>query len=336
MDKVQFDYQIIYFALVTLLSLAFALVAPFILKKQEEVRRKRIEKLKGFTAVSTDSPIHSQRKKAIANAVESVGGRFSIIKKISLVIIFIIWLLFVSFPFLGMIPATIISIVLSAGGVLIGITARPVIENAIAGIIITFSKLFRIGDVVYIDEAFGTIEDITITHSVIKMWDWRRYVIPNSRMMIKDIINYTLFDTFIWAYVEFYVSYEADLAKVETLAIRAAEDHIHEIEFEEPQFWVMGMEKDSILCWLAVWAKTPSDAWVLRSDLRVSLIRMLKAEGIAAHMGRVTFRNDGPSSGGPGRGGPGRGGSEEGTTAAPPLTGGRTRGPSTPQASSRE
>lgn len=285
----------IYFGVVSVIALALALIAPLVLKRQEESRRRRIEKLKGFSAVTTDSPIRSQRKKAIANAVESVGGRFSIIRKIITVLIFLLWLLFVSFPFLGKIPATIISIVLSAGGVLIGITARPVIENAIAGIIITFSKLFRIGDVVYIDEAFGTIEDITMTHSVIKMWDWRRYIIPNSRMMTKDIVNYTLFDTYIWAYVEFHVSYEADLDQVEALAVAAAREHMQEDHFEEPQFWVMEMKKDSLLCWLAAWARSPSEAWVLRSDLRTSLARLFREKGIPAHMGRVSFYHGHPS-----------------------------------------
>lgn len=285
----ELNYRFVYMGVVSLVALLLGLIVPLLINRYEAAKRRRIEKLKGFAAVSTDSPVRSQRKKAIETAVDSVGGRFSIIKRIVVLTIFFIWLLFVSFPYLGKVPAAVISIVVSAFGVLLGIIARPVIENVIAGIIISFSKMFRIGDVVLIDERFGTIEDITMTHCIIKLWDWRRYILPNSRMMSKDVMNYTLNDSYIWAHVEFFVSPDANVALVEEIAVEVASTHFQEKRFEDPQFWIMGMEKDAVCCWVAAWAKNPSDAWLLRSEIRTDLLKALQKAGIKTQLARLSI-----------------------------------------------
>lgn len=283
------DFRIVYLISVSAAALLAAVLIPLFIHRFENSKRRRIENLARFSAVATNSPVKGGRKKAIEHAVESVGGRFSIIKRIAVVSVITIWVILAAFPFLGSVPATAVSILVSVVGVLLGIAARPLIENLIAGIIISFSKLFRIGDTVFLDDAYGTVEDITMTHSVIKIWDWRRYVIPNSRMLTKDVINYTLFDSFVWAHVEFFVSYEADLRRVEQLAVEIAEARMVEKNYEEPRFWVMDMEKDSIRCWVAAWAKTPAEAWTLRAGIRTELAMRLREEGIATHMGQVRF-----------------------------------------------
>ncbi len=283
------DHRTVYLITVSIIALFSAVLIPLLIRRFEKVKQKRIHKVGRFTAVATDSPVKGHRRKAIEQAVESVGGRFSIIKRIAVVSVLIIWIILVSYPFLGKVPAAALSILISITGVLLGIAARPLIENIIAGIIISFSKLFRLGDTVLIDDAYGTVEDITMTHSVIKIWDWRRYVVPNSRMLTKDVINYTLFDTYVWAYVEFYVAYDADLRRVKKLAIETAGEQRQEKKYEDPRFWVMGMEKDAVRCWVAVWTDSPAEAWILRADIRSGLAIRLREEGIATHLGRMQF-----------------------------------------------
>ncbi len=283
------DHRTVYLITVSIIALIAAVLIPLLIRRFEKVKQKRIQRVGRFTAVATDSPVKGHRRKAIEHAVESVGGRFSIIKRIAVVTVFILWIILVSYPFLGKVPAAALSILISITGVLLGIAARPLIENVIAGIIISFSKLFRLGDTVMLDDAYGTVEDITMTHSVIKIWDWRRYVVPNSRMLTKDVINYTLFDTYVWAHVEFFIAYDADLRRVEDLAIEIAEEQMQEKKYEDPRFWVMGMEKDAIRCWVAAWANSPAEAWTLRAGIRTELVIRLREEGIATHLGRMQF-----------------------------------------------
>ena len=205
-----------------------------------------------------------------------------------------LWLLAMIFPFVGRLPSTMLSIVIAISTAVIGIAARPLVENMISGIVISFSKQLRVGDTLSMDGQYGTVEDISITHTKIKTWDWKRYVIPNSRMLNKEFVNLTLNDSLLWAYLEFSVSYEADLDEVGRLAVEVAGKSKHHNSQEEPQFWVMRMDPESVICWVAAWADSPAEAWNLKSDIAVNLIRSFRERGITAHTSYVDLRREAP------------------------------------------
>jgi small-conductance mechanosensitive channel len=284
MDEVQFiaSSDLVYLAVVTAAAALLALILPKIIHRQENKKINRLESMRRFSPIRTRSPVKEQETKE--HAMESVGGRFSIIRKIALVVVGLLWAIAVSFPFLGMVPRTMISILISVTGVMVGIAARPFIENIIAGILISFSKLLRIGDTVMMDEHYGTVEDITLTHTVVKVWDWRRYILPNSVMLGKYLVNYTISDPYIWAHVGFYVAPDADLGKVEQLALQTAREHMSNRSFEQPRFWVMDFEKDSIHCWVAAWSNSPSDAWTFSANVRRELVMRFKEQGIRTQL----------------------------------------------------
>lgn len=200
----------------------------------EARRARRIEKLPRFEAIKTKVPekigIIPSRKRAL----EGLETRFSIFRRTLLSLIVFSWGIALAFPFLGKVPGTIVSLSITAGAVIVGIAARPMVENFIAGFVLTFSKQFHTGDTLLIDEQYGTIEDITPTHTVIKLWDWRRYIVPNSGMLAKEIFNFSTRDSFLWAKIEFYVAHDADLQLVESLAVAIATRNANLVGEEKP------------------------------------------------------------------------------------------------------
>jgi len=289
--------EFIYLSAVTLAALLFLAAFPLLLRRWENIKLQRIRKLKKFSSIKTHAPLNGQVKAAREAAVESVGGRFSIIRKIAAGVILLIWFILIAFPFIGMVPRTMISLVISAAGVIVGIAARPFIENVIAGIIISFSKLFKLGDTVHIDQQYGTIEDITMTHSVVKLWDWRRYIVPNSTMLNKEVINYSLYDSYFWAHVEFWVSWNADLEAVKAVSLDLAHDLMSKNAHENPRFWVMDMDKDSIKCWITAWTDSADDAWRYRAEMRTRLLTRLQGMGIKPNLTVLEWEKNGPSGG---------------------------------------
>ncbi len=276
--------ELIYLGITTLTALLLLFILPALIHRWENIKLQRIRKLKRFAAVRTRAPVSGQTKMAREAAVESVGGRFSIIRKIVTAFIVLIWFLMVAFPFIGMVPRTMISVVISAIGVIVGIASRPFIENLIGGIIISFSKLFRLGDTVIIDDQYGTIEDITMTHSVVKLWDWRRYIVPNSTMLSKEVVNFSLYDPYVWAHVEFFVSWSTDLEIVRAICLELAGELMSQKSHEEPRFWVMGMEKESVECWIAAWTDSADDAWRFRVEIREKMMARFRAVGIKPNL----------------------------------------------------
>lgn len=254
------------------------------LNRVEDQRLSRVDRIDLFSPVDTDSPIEHPKRKAQLSATESVTTRFSILRRFTFIFVMVVWLIALLFPFLGSIPATVVSLLAGATAVLIGIAARPFIENMISGIVISLSKQLRTGDTVLLDGQYGTVEDISLTHTVIKLWDWRRYIIPNSRMLNKDFLNYSISDSYIWEHIEFWISYDTDIKQVEEIALKVVSESEYFAQHESPRFWAMDMEKEGVHCWVAGWTNSPSDAWMFKTDVRRKLIREFQVNGIKSHV----------------------------------------------------
>lgn len=282
--ELQFTEEMLYFAIVIPVGILLLWISKRHINRVEKARKKSILGRWRFESIKTRTPLNRPLKETQDTAIENVESRFSIIKKLSFYTIALIWIIALIFPFLNSIPANFISVLIAAFSVIIGIAARTFIENLISGIVISFAQPFRVGDTVLIDGHYGSVEDITITHSIIKIWNWRRYIVPNSRMLQKDFVNLSLLDTFQWAHIEFHVAYHADLEKVKELAIKAASDSKYSADYEDPKFWVMKMDERSYQCWLAAWANTSSEAWELKNDMRTNLIISFNTHHIDTHV----------------------------------------------------
>jgi len=81
----------------------------------------------------------------------------------------------------------------SAGvaGIIGGLAARPVLSNFFAGIQLAVAQPIRIDDSVTVENESGTIEEITFSYVVVKLWDLRRMVVPLSYFIEKPFQNWS-------------------------------------------------------------------------------------------------------------------------------------------------
>ncbi len=95
-----------------------------------------------------------------------------------------------SFPDARQIGASLLA---SAGivGLAVGLAAKPVLSNLIAGLQIALTQPIRLDDVVIIENEWGRIEEITGTYVVVKIWDERRLVVPLNWFMENPFQNWT-------------------------------------------------------------------------------------------------------------------------------------------------
>lgn len=253
----------------------------------KSIERKRLKNLKTkdiSEAVETQSPEEDSEKIAKHRAVESVENRFIFIRRIFVPFMLLISILLIVMPFLNFIPATYISLFAGVFAVLAGIAARPLIENLFAGLVITFNQPIRVGDTVIIQGRYGTVEDITMLNTIVKVWNWRRLIIPNNKLLDIEFENLSLNNESEWAHISFWVEPNADLEQVKKTAKAAMSESKALLDVEEPSFWVMNLEKDAIECWVAGWAATPADAWALKSSTRRILVKKLAELGVNYQM----------------------------------------------------
>ncbi|MEZ8146330.1 mechanosensitive ion channel family protein [Enterovibrio norvegicus] len=281
------DNLTIYLGTVSVLGIAVVWWAASSLLKSKSNREKRLRRLKNFNSVQTSAPKSENQVGEIDAAVEKIEDRFSIIRKITFFFIFVVLGLALSLPFLNSMPAAMVSLVVAVSTTVLGFAAKPVIENIIAGVVLSLSKAIRVGDTVVVENQYGTVEDISLNHTIIKLWNWKRLIIPSSKMLSLELESFTYNDPYIWVHVEFYTSYDNDLERVRQLAIESVQSSKHFISQEPPGFWVMDLEKDAYQCWVAGWTNSPSRAWNLASDIRTEIAIRFQAAGIKTHHYRV-------------------------------------------------
>lgn len=298
--KLSLDATTIYIAVTLIVGVILILRAYIGIHRTARARLKALDERRRFDAVRTHSPVDDPYEVAHARGQQSIEQHFTVSRRLVIPILLVMTVAAVALPLLRDVSAVFVSLVATAVTVLLGIAARPAVENAIAGLVLSKSRLIRIGDTVRIDELYGTIEDITLTHTTIKIWDWRRYVVPNNRMLQSPMINHSLFDRYEWAYIEFWVDYEADVALVEKLAKEAMMNSPGYAPHEPPRTWVMELGPTGYRCWVAAWANSPSDAWTLKAAARARLLTSFRRHAIRPHRYHYSVDQPAPASAGDG------------------------------------
>ncbi len=276
--------SLIYFAIV----IGFFIIVLFILlQKLRKATTRREEQFKNKkNEVPISNPTKTMKKRSLKrkrSGLESIESQFTITRKILIPSVLIFCTMFALIPFLDKIPAAILSIFIGGISLILGLIVRPLLENAFAGLVISYSKSLNIGDTVLIDEYYGIVADITMSYTTIKTWDWNRYVIPNSKMLQKEFTNLTLVDKYQLSYIEFFVSYDSDIEVVKKLALDCANKSSHTIEDNIPDFWVMDMNETCYKCWIASWTENTKEAWSFKSEIRIELINAFKMNKINSY-----------------------------------------------------
>lgn len=175
-----------------------------------------------------------------------------------------------------------VTILASAGlvSLVVGLAARDVLANTMAGVTLCFSQPIRVGDTVMIGDEYGTIEDIGLLQTRLRAWDNRRVVIPNEVLSKKEIVNYTLGDQKIRAKVPIHLDYAADVKKARSILIDVVKQSRNWNGQKEPDIWFMELGQQTITLWVAAWADDPDKAWGLRCDILDNALDRFKQEGI--------------------------------------------------------
>jgi small-conductance mechanosensitive channel len=85
------------------------------------------------------------------------------------------------------------SLLASAGvaGLIVGLAAKPVLGNLLAGLQLALSQPIRLDDVVIVENEWGQIEEITGTYVVVRIWDQRRMIVPLQWFIEHPFQNWT-------------------------------------------------------------------------------------------------------------------------------------------------
>jgi small-conductance mechanosensitive channel len=115
---------------------------------------------------------------------------------------------------------------LGVGSVAVGFAFKDIFQNFLAGIIILLTNPFRVGDQIVVEgskEHEGTVEKIETRATIIKTYDNRRVVIPNSKLFINSVVVNTAYSKR-RSSAEIGIGYENDIEKAKKVILKAIKD----------------------------------------------------------------------------------------------------------------
>ena len=172
-----------------------------------------------------------------------------------------------------------VSLFASAGvaGLAVGFAARPVLANLIAGIQIALTQPIRLEDVVIVEGEWGWIEEIGATYVVVRIWDWRRMVVPLSYFIEKPFENWTRDGASIIGAVTWHVDYTVPVERVRDKLIELVKASSR-WDGRVVNLQVTDANADTVVLRGLMSARSSPVVWELRCEIREKLIAWLQAE----------------------------------------------------------
>ncbi len=172
-----------------------------------------------------------------------------------------------------------VSLFASAGaaGLVVGLAARPLLSNLIAGVQIAITQPIRIEDAVIIEDEWGWVEDIASTYVVIRLWDWRRMVVPLAYFIERPFQNWTRDAASLIGSIILHVDYAADVPRIRKRLEQAV---------KESKLWdgaivnlqVVDTNARTMELRALVSARNAPQAWDLRCEIREKLVAFLQKD----------------------------------------------------------
>lgn len=172
-----------------------------------------------------------------------------------------------------------VSLLASAGaaGLVVGLALQPVLKNLFAGIQLAVTQPIRIDDAVLVEGEWGNVEEITSTYVVVRIWDWRRLILPLSYFMEHPFQNWTRESASLIGTVMIYLDY--------TVPVDVLRAKIKDIT-EASVLWdgkvvnvqVTDLKENTMEVRILVSASNSGRAFDLRCEVREKLVAFLQAE----------------------------------------------------------
>lgn len=211
----------------------------------------------------------------------SEGGAFMASNLLYYLLLFIF--LFVAISSAG-IPLAVFALFGGALAIAAGFGSQKIINNFLSGIILLVERSIQVGDMVEVNETKGRIKKIGLRSVQIKTFDNVDILVPNSKFLEEDVINWTLESNLIKSNIEIQVDFDADSNKIIKGLTEAATNHPKVLPEKEVKTFLEEFNSDNgyMRFKLYFWIRmlNPEEKLAVESDLRQTILQSLHKQGI--------------------------------------------------------
>jgi len=173
-----------------------------------------------------------------------------------------------------------LAILASVLGVGLGFGLQNIANNFVSGLLLNIGRPIEPGDFVDVGEFSGTVQRIGARSTEILTPDEVTILIPNSRFLEQEVVNWSHGDPRCRIHIPVGVAYGSDLRTVRRALLAAAERHRSVVRDPRPTVELRGFGASGLDFQLLVWTSDPRRQQELKSDLNFRIAESLQRNGI--------------------------------------------------------
>ncbi|MDX1583892.1 MAG: mechanosensitive ion channel [Thermoanaerobaculia bacterium] len=154
------------------------------------------------------------------------------------------------------IDLTTLNVLAGAVGVGIGLGLQEIVNNFISGLVILFERPIKVNDRIQVGDVDGKVTDIKARSTTVLTNDNVSIIIPNSKFITENVINWTFNDPKMRFRVPVGVSYGSNPHRVKEALLAAAGSHEGVLEEPKPGVWFRAFGESSLNFELLVWTSS--------------------------------------------------------------------------------
>ena len=177
------------------------------------------------------------------------------------------------------IKATSFIAILGAAGLAVGMALQGTLQNFAGGVIILLMRPFKVGDYIECGSYKGYVKEIRIFHTIIRPFNGRIIIVPNSDLATTSLTNHTK-EPVIRLDVVCSVAYGTDLDKAREVIMKVidADELIQKDPI--PKLCVSELNTSSVDYSLWLWVKV-EDYWTVWMRIRENIYKAFNDNGIS-------------------------------------------------------
>lgn len=166
-------------------------------------------------------------------------------------------------------------------GLALGFAFQDITENFISGVLMAFRRPIEVGDIVEVDDYFGTVHEINLRSTIVQTFQGKHVFLPNSLVIKNPLVNYSRTDR-LRIDLNCGVAYGDDLDKAERIAREAVRDVIGRDDSRDIELFYEEFGDSSINFVLQLWIsyKRQTDFLASQSDAIKKLKKAFDENGI--------------------------------------------------------
>ena len=178
------------------------------------------------------------------------------------------------------IDASSLAILASLLGVGLGFGIQNITNNFISGFIITLERPIQVGDFIKIGDLVGIVRQVGARSTEINTLDQVTIIVPNSRFLESEVINWSHGNPISRLRVPVGVAYGSDIAQVKTALLEAVKRHPEVLLRPKPEIWFQSFGDSSLNFEIMVWTGDPRKQFRVKSDLNYAIEDSLRRHGL--------------------------------------------------------